>query len=276
MLPLQSSFPLTLLFSSKTSADLSQFTIQAEESEPHHLAQPTLSSSSTTATTATTTTKALHKLDISSISDIATIAFELDLPEGKCVGLELKYNAIDAISSQKNETEYMSNLYTIFSAILHPDELNLGQTQYTSSHTRTSFYLGRLATRYALSQLGIDAPNPILKDKYGRPVLPLQVRGSISHKGPIGVALVSYHGQASNTAQSPTMAADSPARESPIDVDNSSRRALDTGSDFALESIGIDLEYCTGSKSKIAPKVLTDNERQNLGCIEVSLLFIDI
>jgi 4'-phosphopantetheinyl transferase EntD len=92
----------------------------------------------------------------------------------------------------------------------------------------SSFWMGRLAMRLALG-----LPDyAILKDSYGRPKLGSGICGSISHKQDNGVALVSA---TSNTA---------------------------------LSGVGVDLEMTSRpGKRSIAPRVLTDNERESLGRI---------
>jgi 4'-phosphopantetheinyl transferase EntD len=102
------------------------------------------------------------------------------------------------------------------------------EIEYGLEAASHSFWVGRTAMKLAL-----DFPaNPILKDEYGRPQLPPGICGSISHKLDRGVALIAA-------------------------VENT-----------ASTSIGIDLEVTSRKgKRSIAPRVLTEVERQSLGKI---------
>lgn len=80
-------------------------------------------------------------------------------------------------------------------------------------------------------RIALEFPDyPILKDSFGRPQLDGRSCGSISHKGSCGVALISNN----------TMAA----------------------------TVGVDLEFTSRpGKRSIAPRVLTQSERESLGYI---------
>jgi 4'-phosphopantetheinyl transferase EntD len=102
------------------------------------------------------------------------------------------------------------------------------EIEYGLEAASHSFWIGRTAMKLAL---GFPA-NPILKDEYGRPQLPPGICGSISHKLDRGVALVAR-------------------------VENTTSM-----------SIGIDLEVTSRpGKRSVAPRVLTEKERQSLGNI---------
>lgn len=118
------------------------------------------------------------------ISSLATsynqytkIVFDLQLPEGRCVGLELTEE------DEEIALEGWSDASHWVHECLHPDEVLYGQQQ--TQAVRKSFLLGRLAIRAALGN-----EQPCLKDKHGRPTLPSSHLGSISHKGNLGVALI--------------------------------------------------------------------------------------
>jgi hypothetical protein len=94
--------------------------------------------------------------------------------------------------------------------------------------SKSSFWMGRLAMRLALG----SPDYAILKDSYGRPKLGSGICGSISHKQYSGVALVS------------------------------------STSNKTLSGVGVDLEMTIRpGKRSIAPRVLTENERESLGHI---------
>lgn len=135
-------------------------------------------------------------------------------------------------------------------SFLHPEEVAYGMGR-SCFNARESFFLGRLAMRQALGfgPHHLQTTDAILKDEYGRPMVPPGFLGSISHKRGTGVALVAVDDSVS-TADSNT-----------------------AGSTPRL-GIGIDLEQiCSQGKSSIARKVLTKREIEDLGRIEVSLSF---
>lgn len=120
----------------------------------------------------------------SSSSSVATskytkTLFNLDLPEGRCVGVQL---------NDGDDEEYCLENWTDSShwvhECLHPDEVEFGQQQKRA--VRKSFLLGRVAMRASIQGSHYHA---CLKDRHGRPILPEGFSGSISHKGNVGVAL---------------------------------------------------------------------------------------
>lgn len=114
---------------------------------------------------------------------------------------------------------------------LHRDEVGYACNMQGAHSNRLSFVLGRLAMRTLIE--GGSSQCPILKDAHGRPTLLDGYLGSISHKKATAVALV--------------------ARTS----------------DESDMGIGIDLEYAVESKANIASKVLTREEIDSLGKVEV-------
>lgn len=169
--------------------------------------------------------------------------FDIRLPEGRCVGLQLHELSEDdptgltpqAILSQENQHWLHS--------LLHPEEIAYGMSRRCSS-ARESFFLGRLAMRQALGfgPHHVQTTDPILKDECGRPAVPTGFLGSISHKRRTGVALVA--------------------------VDDLSTEPNTVGPRLG---IGIDLEQICSERSSIARKVLTEREMEELGSIEVCL-----
>jgi phosphopantetheine--protein transferase-like protein len=107
--------------------------------------------------------------------------FDLNLKEGRCVGLR-----IDDIIQSENGSKHVDFAPWITS-FLHPDEVKFAQ-QLSSKSTQKTFLGGRLALRHAMG-CGIN-DCIILKDSYGRPRLPSSVIGSVSHKGEVAVALI--------------------------------------------------------------------------------------
>jgi enterobactin synthetase component D len=104
---------------------------------------------------------------------IPDLAFDLELPHGRCVGVRLP--------------EAVGVIEALAEAALLPEE-----RAYASSLgavRRRTWMGGRIALRQALARAGIDAP-PVLADGRGAPALPPGVAGSISHKEDMAVALV--------------------------------------------------------------------------------------
>lgn len=207
----------------------------------------------------------------------------MDVPEGLCVGLHL--HAPSSASSdpaslaspniEDNENHWIRQL-------LHPKEVEYG-IEMQSEVNRKSFFIGRLAMRYALMEasscygggvsemvmekeicdvasfdavamtkddcnvllpcVSMDEPC-ILKDEYGRPMVPPGFLGSISHKKNIGVALVAEDCELDNSCE-----------------DKSVKPPL-------IKGVGIDIEKATALKTRIERKILTPNEQENLGQIE--------
>jgi 4'-phosphopantetheinyl transferase EntD len=177
--------------------------------------------------------------------------FDIRLPEGRCVGLQLHELSEDdpngltpqAILDQDNDHHWLHSL-------LHPEEVAYGINR-SCSNARESFFLGRLAMRQALGfgPHHLRTTDAILKDEYGRPAVPIGFVGSISHKRGTGVALVA--------------------------VDDSSTESNDAGIISPRLGIGIDLEQiCSQGRSSIARKILTKREIEDLGRIEVCILFV--
>jgi 4'-phosphopantetheinyl transferase EntD len=180
--------------------------------------------------------------------------FDIRLPEGRCVGLQLHELSEDdpnGLTPQAildpDHTNTNANHHWLRS-LLHPKEVAYGLDR-SCSNARESFFLGRLAMRQALGfgPHHVQTTDAILKDKYGRPAVPNGFLGSISHKRGTGVALVAVDDSVStesNTAGSPRL------------------------------GIGIDLEQiCSQGKSSIARKVLTKREIEDLGRIEVCFTY---
>lgn len=169
---------------------------------------------------------------LSYLPDNLNLWFDTSLPEGRCIGV-VKTNEKEIFRrnalTRKSSTEESNHwIYSVF----HPSEIDFAMN--LKKNTRNSFWLGRLAIRIAL-----DFPDyPILKDRYGRPLLMKNVYGSISHKQERGVALISL----------------------PV-IDNND-------SNVRLAGIGIDLEMTSRpGRSNISKRVLTINERKSLGNI---------
>mmetsp|Transcript_28274 Transcript_28274/g.62980 ORF Transcript_28274/g.62980 Transcript_28274/m.62980 type:complete len:399 (-) Transcript_28274:1726-2922(-) len=195
-------------------------------------------------------------------------AFSVDVPEGLCVGLRLKLPP-----SPSNPTPLSSHNIEECSdhwaqQLLHPKEVQYGM-DIQSEVNRNSFFIGRLAMRYALMtasscydggipemiiakelcdlpfhsfegnilpRVSMDDPC-ILKDEYGRPMVPTGFIGSISHKDNIGVALVAEDDVLGNSNE-------------------------------IVKGVGIDIEKATARKKSIERRILTPNEQANLGHIE--------
>ena len=178
--------------------------------------------------------------------------FVAEVPEGLCVGLSMNDLSPDAKDRWVRK-------------VLHPKEVEFA-LGLSSEKNRLSFFVGRLAMRYALLTASscypggvsemvstkeiCDVPQEesplllpcvskedpcILKDEHGRPMVPPGFLGSISHKDNIGVALVAEDG------------------------DDAS---------LITKGIGIDIEKASTLKSRIERKILTPNERESLGNLE--------
>ena len=167
---------------------------------------------------------------LSSLPDNLKTWFDIQVPEGRCIGVETTNEQECFPQNLSNGISVINNDHWIHSAF-HKEELEFGAKL---KKTRNSFLLGRLALR-----IGLDFPDyPILRDNYGRPELKADVLGSISHKSNKGVAIVS---------------------RLPKD---------DCDSDFVLSGLGIDLEMRSRpGKPNIAKRILTANERKSLGNI---------
>jgi 4'-phosphopantetheinyl transferase N-terminal domain len=157
-----------------------------------------------------------------------TTLFDLELPEGRCVGLQID-NTLQPLEADALSSESISSPDHWIHAGLHPAEVAYGMSQ-PSDVARTTFFLGRLAMRQIL-----NVPCCILKDDHGRPTLPPEYLGSISHKRNTGVALIC--------------------------------KTLDTST-----GIGVDIEKSASGRRSIAKRVLTERELDELGHIEVSMV----
>lgn len=155
--------------------------------------------------------------------------FVLDLPEGHCVGLQLFTE--DILTEER-----ISSL----SSFLNPDEIVYG-TSLKGQPAKMTFFLGRLAIRTSLNNMSHRTGkktdcDPVLRDEHGRPILPKDFLGSISHKGLIGVALVD----------------------------------LDEGEWCGKKrrGIGVDVEQSYTRRQNVGKRVLTQGERDDLGKIK--------
>jgi hypothetical protein len=166
---------------------------------------------------------------IFAIPSVCHTWFDLSLPEGRCVGIQLEDlpdSSPDAITK-----EQIANPDHWIHSFLNPKEVAYGLTLDAQT---PSFLSGRLAMHVALGSQGEDFA--IMKDENGRPCLPPGMLGSISHKSGRGVALV---------APCP------PPETNAIDM-----------------RVGVDLETTLRrSRVNIATRVLTDKEQQELGRI---------
>jgi hypothetical protein len=167
--------------------------------------------------------------------------FDVRLPEGRCVGLQLHELSEDYPNGLTPEAILDQDNHHWLHSLLHPEEVAYGIGR-SCSNARESFFLGRLAMRQALGfgPHHVQTTDAILKDEYGRPAVPTGFLGSISHKRRTGVALVAVDDStAESNAGSPRL------------------------------GIGIDLEQICSQGSSIARKVLTKTEIEDLGRIEV-------
>jgi hypothetical protein len=162
--------------------------------------------------------------------------FDLELPEGRCIGLRLQ--ELSPIHPDALTPDAVHHPDHWIHTLLHPEEVQFGISE-PSEQARISFFLGRLAMREILLRgpRDVNINSCILKDEHGRPQVPLGYLGSISHKRTVGVALV---------------AADIPhATERP------------------QKGVGVDIEQTFSRHRSIAKKVLTENEMNDLGKIPV-------
>jgi len=197
--------------------------------------------------------------------------FDLELPEGRCVGFQLKKGLAPDDPLNLSPEAIASNPRHWIRSLLHPDEIEYGMS-LPSENGRRSFLIGRLAIRDALGLVAPPRPPPldlskpsakttvtteadkalepttpppleaericILKDEHGRPNLPLGFLGSISHKGTTAVALVTEYKDSVQGVGEPVL------------------------------GIGVDIENRASNKGSIARKVLTPNEIEDLGNVE--------
>jgi phosphopantetheine--protein transferase-like protein len=199
--------------------------------------------------------------------------FDRQVPEGRCVGLQLVPVPDPHPHSIVRSNALFSTAKHWLYDFLHPEEIQYGLQLHHENH-RQSFWIGRLAIRHALQQQPLSSTaafdaslplsfytsqpnsgdtanggnnmirNSILKDMYGRPQLPEGILGSISHKGPTGVALVRR-------------------------MDGAGHAALEDVSVPHPMGIGVDLEDVTNAHQRrnVARKVLTPEETTQLGTL---------
>ena len=194
--------------------------------------------------------------DITTTSCVRKI-IDLVIPEGQCIGVEL--NAAEESDKDENETwltvPSLSKENHWVRQYLHPDEVKYAM-EMKSDSSRKSFLLGRIALRQSLEtfrkhqqeqqqNLQIDGSDRrfdpqsavLLKDEYGRPTMPPGFLGSISHKGNLAVGLVGS--------------------------------SIEMGTDKSpLRAIGVDLERSSHERRNIAKRILTPQERMDLGQVE--------
>jgi 4'-phosphopantetheinyl transferase EntD len=165
-----------------------------------------------------------HRTLSGASSSVPSVLFDLRVPEGRCLALQFPNVHPDHPSSlaqvHLNKQHWLRDE-------LHPLEIEYGLGRPPSS--QKSFWMGRLAMHRLLRQRECC----ILKDAYGRPLMPVGLYGSISHKESTAVALVSETASVG------------------VDVETSTRRR----------------------ERSIARKVLTPHEISDLGKIEVSFAF---
>jgi 4'-phosphopantetheinyl transferase EntD len=117
-----------------------------------------------------------------SSSSVPSVLFQLQVPEGRCLALQFPNIHPDHHDSlmqvRSNDQHWLRDE-------LHPLEIDYGLSETSAS--QQSFWMGRLAMHTLLGQ----RDSCILKDAYGRPLMPTGLYGSISHKGSTVVALVS-------------------------------------------------------------------------------------
>lgn len=102
----------------------------------------------------------------------ADVAFRIDLPHGRCVGVRISASAEKAIHSDLAE--------------LAEEERSFLET--LSPARKPTWLAGRIAMHAALHDLGIDH-GPIFATHQGAPAMPETATGSISHKRTLAVAL---------------------------------------------------------------------------------------
>lgn len=110
---------------------------------------------------------------------IPDVAFDLELPHGRCVGVRLP--------------EALGVVEALAEGGLLAEERAYART--LGAVRRRTWLGGRIALRQALAREGIAAA-PVLADARGAPALPPGVAGSISHKEDMAVALVAIDGRA--------------------------------------------------------------------------------
>mmetsp|Transcript_36700 Transcript_36700/g.82563 ORF Transcript_36700/g.82563 Transcript_36700/m.82563 type:complete len:379 (-) Transcript_36700:403-1539(-) len=215
-------------------------------------------------------TRSQHNLDTGQAahSKNGSYWFKAVLPEGLCVGM--CKSTLGSLTSPHDDGMQL----------LHPDEYMWGQANFKSSNSRNSYYMGRAALRSSLESLIVDQlgcepelqrlrsavrSEPFNKDSFGRPILPVGVMGSISHKNDYAVGLSSMRPNV-NVSDEVSWLADCPV----LDTEDESCTADIAGnSNRQTRGIGIDLERINDDRgSRIQHKVLTEWELSHLGGLE--------
>ena len=106
----------------------------------------------------------------------ADVAFRIDLPHGRCVGVRIPTSV------------EQDNLLALAPGLAGLAEEERSFLESLSPARKPTWLAGRVALHAALRDLGID-PGPILTNRRGAPELPDGVTGSISHKRTLAVAL---------------------------------------------------------------------------------------
>lgn len=181
------------------------------------------------------------KLDVAATVGYEKL-FDVNLPEGRCVGIRVGQlgasrndQTDEKQGTRSSSTAPSKTLACWVHESLHPDEVQFA-TQLASNTSQKSFIGGRLALRHAMECHVQDCV--ILKDAHGRPQIPPSFVGSVSHKGDVAVALVA-----------PTTTST---------MISSERRNW---------AIGVDLELRQKGHKRIARRILTPDERANLGLL---------
>jgi enterobactin synthetase component D len=107
---------------------------------------------------------------------LADIAFRIDLPHGRCVGVRVPMGAEP------------SNLGTLARGLATLADEERAYLETLSPARKPSWLAGRIALHEALRDLGLDH-GPILSTTRGAPELPDGAIGSISHKQTLAVGL---------------------------------------------------------------------------------------
>ena len=207
--------------------------------------------------------------------------FTLNLPEGVCVGVT---TAVEYQSKESDAPEILS-----LSSALHDEEYDWGRENMISDASRTSFYLGRISLRSSMYEMLSKQNNeesdeiweqvhnnPIRKDNFGRPILPNTVLGSISHKCEyaVGLSRLCHDGTSCSTTDSKSMHIKwrEECRIFPEEEDEESITMSGSGLTnlSSVVGIGVDIERIHDDRSKkIQRKVLTEQERNELGALKV-------
>ena len=157
------------------------------------------------------------------------VAFRLDLPHGRCVGVALPESSGQGAAEEGDGVEA-----SIAPAVLGAlPEAERRHVEALAPARRASWVGGRLALRAALADLSCDA-GPILATPRGAPLVPPLARGSISHKRSLAVGLAAL------------------------------ARDQDPVAEGAAWQIGIDLERVVAGHSGVAGYVLRPEERERL------------